>query len=213
MRSRWGWEELHPTHVGCHPYGWGSIWRKPDHLWFSRLREGVSPRRGWEELDPTHVGCYPYGRGSIWRKPDHLWSFRTREGVRSRRGWEELDPTHVGCYPCGGGLICLMNRLMDRGTLHGMTDTRSRLRVASIQMESAPNDTLGNFKKVERFASLAAAQGASLALFPECCLTGYWFIRNLNIPQLTFRSSGPRARVSGRKGARLADALVAQSGT
>ena len=61
MRSRRGWEELDPTHVGCYPYGKGSIWRKPDHLWSSRTREGVSPPRGWEESDPTYVGCYPYG--------------------------------------------------------------------------------------------------------------------------------------------------------
>jgi len=59
-----------------------------------------------------------------------------------------------------------------------------RLRVASVQMESAAGDKPANFTKVERFAAEAAGQGARLVLFPECCLTGYWFIRNLSAEQL-----------------------------
>jgi len=62
--------------------------------------------------------------------------------------------------------------------------TRS-LRVASVQLESAPAGKDANFKKIERFVEAAAAQGARLILFPECCITGYWFIRNLSLPQLT----------------------------
>src|SRR5206468_5508942 len=30
----------------------------------------------------------------------------------------------------------------------------------------------------------AAAQGVRLVVFPECCITGYWFIRNLSLEQL-----------------------------
>ena len=30
----------------------------------------------------------------------------------------------------------------------------------------------------------AAAQGVRLIVFPECCITGYWFIRNLSVEQL-----------------------------
>jgi predicted amidohydrolase len=32
---------------------------------------------------------------------------------------------------------------------------------------------------MERFLEAAAKQGAQLVVFPECCITGYWFIRNL----------------------------------
>jgi predicted amidohydrolase len=61
-----------------------------------------------------------------------------------------------------------------------MRDTR----VASVQMESAPGDKEANFSKVERFTREAADRGAVLALFPECCLTGYWFLRHLTVPEL-----------------------------
>jgi predicted amidohydrolase len=59
------------------------------------------------------------------------------------------------------------------------------IRVASVQMESAAGDKAANFAKVERFTAEAAARGARLVLFPECCLTGYWFLRNLTVPQLS----------------------------
>lgn len=58
------------------------------------------------------------------------------------------------------------------------------LRVASVQFESAPADKDANFAKIELFAAQAAAQGARLAVFPECCITGYWFVRNLSVPEL-----------------------------
>jgi len=65
-----------------------------------------------------------------------------------------------------------------------MSDARATLRVASVQMESLPGDKEANFRKVEALAEQAASRGARLALFPECCLTGYWFIRNLTLEQL-----------------------------
>jgi predicted amidohydrolase len=58
------------------------------------------------------------------------------------------------------------------------------VRVASVQMESAAGDKEANFAKLERLAREAADQGAALALFPECCLTGYWFLRRLGVPGL-----------------------------
>ncbi len=63
-------------------------------------------------------------------------------------------------------------------------DNRS-LRVASVQFESSPGDKEANFAKVETFVKEAAGQGVKLIIFPECCLTGYWFIRNLSVEQLT----------------------------
>ena len=64
-----------------------------------------------------------------------------------------------------------------------MADER-RLRVASVQMEHTDGDKQANFAKIETFVAAAAAQNAQLVLFPECCVTGYWFIRNLSVQQL-----------------------------
>jgi predicted amidohydrolase len=58
------------------------------------------------------------------------------------------------------------------------------LRTAVVQMEHAAGDKCANFAKVEDFAQLAAEQHVELLAFPECCLTGYWFLRNLTRDQL-----------------------------
>lgn len=58
-------------------------------------------------------------------------------------------------------------------------------RVASVQMESLPADKEANFAKVERFSAEAASAGAELVVFPECCVSGYWFIRNLDAAALS----------------------------
>ncbi|MBI5772024.1 MAG: nitrilase family protein [Verrucomicrobia bacterium] len=64
-------------------------------------------------------------------------------------------------------------------------DSPSRsLRVASVQFESAPSDKDANFAKIEAFTAEAAAKGARLVVFPEGCVSGYWFVRNLTVPQL-----------------------------
>jgi len=58
------------------------------------------------------------------------------------------------------------------------------LRVASVQFESLPGDKPANFRKIETFVEQAAVQGVQMIVFPECCITGYWFIRNLALEQL-----------------------------
>ena len=58
------------------------------------------------------------------------------------------------------------------------------IRVASVQIESIAGNKEANIGKVERFTGEAADRGAVLVLFPECCLTGYWFLRHLTVPQL-----------------------------
>jgi predicted amidohydrolase len=72
------------------------------------------------------------------------------------------------------------------------------VRVATVQMESAPADKEANFAKVERFAEEASRRGAALVLCPECCLTGYWFLRKLSVPRLAALAepvpSGPSCR-------------------
>ena len=63
-------------------------------------------------------------------------------------------------------------------------DEHRTLRAASVQFESVQGDKDANFQKIEKFTAQAAAQGVKLLVFPECCVTGYWFIRNLTVPQL-----------------------------
>lgn len=58
------------------------------------------------------------------------------------------------------------------------------LRVASVQFEAAAANKEANFAKIEAFAGKAAEQDVRLVVFPECCITGYWFIRNLSLEQL-----------------------------
>jgi predicted amidohydrolase len=54
------------------------------------------------------------------------------------------------------------------------------IRVASVQMEHAAGDKAANLEKVRRFAAAASEQGCEVVVFPECCLTGYWFLRHLS---------------------------------
>ena len=61
---------------------------------------------------------------------------------------------------------------------------KSHLRVAAVQMESTPADAGANFRKMESFVAEAAVQGARLVVFPECVITGYWFIRHLTTDEL-----------------------------
>lgn len=53
------------------------------------------------------------------------------------------------------------------------------MRVAAIQMESAAGDKAANLDKIGRLAREARAGGAEVIAFPECAVTGYWFMRNL----------------------------------
>ena len=53
------------------------------------------------------------------------------------------------------------------------------IRVASVQMEHKAGDKESNWRKVEAFTTRARKLGVQVLTFPECCLTGYWFLRNL----------------------------------
>jgi len=93
---------------------------------------------------------------------------------------------------------------------------RSRLRAAAVQFESTPGDKDANFRVVETFAAEAATLGVHLVVFPECCLTGYWFLRTLHHDQLAALAErvpdGPSARrlaaMAGRFGMTLGAGLV-----
>ena len=58
------------------------------------------------------------------------------------------------------------------------------IRVASVQFEHAPSDKEANLAKIKGCVTEAAAQGVELIVFPECCITGYLFMRQLTAEQL-----------------------------
>jgi predicted amidohydrolase len=58
------------------------------------------------------------------------------------------------------------------------------IRVASVQFEHQPGDKDANFAKVEHFVERAARLGVEILVFPECCLTGYWYLRHLSRDEL-----------------------------
>ena len=57
---------------------------------------------------------------------------------------------------------------------------KKNLRAATVQFEHSPGDKSANFKKIDSFLEIAAREQTELAIFPECCITGYWFLRNLS---------------------------------
>ena len=58
------------------------------------------------------------------------------------------------------------------------------IRVASVQFEHAAGDKQSNLGKIKSYVAEAAAQGVELIVFPECCITGYLFMRQLTKEQL-----------------------------
>jgi predicted amidohydrolase len=58
------------------------------------------------------------------------------------------------------------------------------VRVAAVQFESVAGDKEANFRRLARFTEEAAGRGVLILVAPECCLSGYWFLRNLSVPQL-----------------------------
>jgi len=101
-----------------------------------------------------------------------------------------------------------------------MAEDKRSLRVASVQFESKPADKDFNFHKIERFIGDGVAQGARLIVFPECCISGYWFIRNLSLDQLTALAElipeGPSTRrlleLARRHGVTVGAGLVEATG-
>jgi len=58
------------------------------------------------------------------------------------------------------------------------------MRVAAVQFEHAAGDRDANLGKIRSFVERAAEQKVEMALFPECCVTGYWFLRHLSREEL-----------------------------
>lgn len=73
------------------------------------------------------------------------------------------------------------------------------IRVASVQFEHTPGDKKSNLQKIEGFVKLAAAKNVAITVFPECCISGYWYLRHLSHEELTALSEpvfeGPSSKV------------------
>ncbi|MCK4628289.1 MAG: hypothetical protein KAT56_04760 [Sedimentisphaerales bacterium] len=55
----------------------------------------------------------------------------------------------------------------------------NNIRAASVQFEHINGDKQANLEKIEGFVRQAADKGVELIAFPECCISGYWFLRKL----------------------------------
>jgi N-carbamoylputrescine amidase len=58
------------------------------------------------------------------------------------------------------------------------------IRAAAVQFEHVAGDKPANLGKIRAFVERAAREQVELILFPECCITGYWFLRHLSRPEL-----------------------------
>lgn len=54
------------------------------------------------------------------------------------------------------------------------------MKVAAVQFEHASGDKEANWVKIEAHTELAGSQGVEVIVFPECCITGYWYLRRLD---------------------------------
>lgn len=60
----------------------------------------------------------------------------------------------------------------------------NKIRVGAVQMEHVSGDKQRNLTTVRHFVDEAAQQNVQLICFPEMCITGYWFVRNLSRDQI-----------------------------
>jgi len=58
------------------------------------------------------------------------------------------------------------------------------IRIASVQFEHIAGNKQLNLAKIENFVRRAAGEGAELIVFPEACITGYLFLRQLSRKEL-----------------------------
>jgi predicted amidohydrolase len=55
-----------------------------------------------------------------------------------------------------------------------------KVNIAVVQMDCVVGETTPNLNKIRHFAALAASLGADIAIYPECCTTGYFIGDKLN---------------------------------
>jgi len=66
-----------------------------------------------------------------------------------------------------------------------------KIRAAAVQIESDPGNKAANLAKIRDFVRQAERQGVEMVAFPECCITGYWFLRHLTHDELVSLASLP----------------------
>ena len=54
------------------------------------------------------------------------------------------------------------------------------IRVATVRFQHAAGDKTYNLGRVRHYVAEADSSGVEIIAFPEMCLTGYWFVRNLS---------------------------------
>ena len=55
---------------------------------------------------------------------------------------------------------------------------KRNLRVAAVQLEHVSGDKIANGRKIQKFVEEAAQDNVEIIVFPECCITGYWYLRH-----------------------------------
>jgi predicted amidohydrolase len=72
------------------------------------------------------------------------------------------------------------------------------MRVVSVQFEAISGDKCANFAKIRAFLARSEAKKADFVAFPECSITGYWFLRRLSDQEITLLAEpvpdGPSTR-------------------
>ena len=58
------------------------------------------------------------------------------------------------------------------------------IRVASVQYEHADGDKQANLAIIRNYTEQAAQEKAEILVFPECCITGYWCLRDMSREEL-----------------------------
>lgn len=56
----------------------------------------------------------------------------------------------------------------------------NNIRVAAVQMEHINGNKTQNLEKIKKFVLEAKEKAVQIIIFPEACITGYWFWRNLS---------------------------------
>ena len=82
---------------------------------------------------------------------------------------------------------------------YGKSQIMRDIRVATVQFEHKNTDKQANLATITDFVAKAAQQKVEIIVFPECCITGYWFLRKLSRNELNELAepvvAGPSSRL------------------
>ncbi|MEZ5395678.1 MAG: nitrilase family protein [Bryobacterales bacterium] len=94
------------------------------------------------------------------------------------------------------------------------------IRIATVQFEARDADKAYNLQRMDELAGQAAADGAELVVFHECCVPGYTFLENLSREEIEALAEpvpgGPSIealrKIAGKHGLALGAGLVESDG-